>query len=51
VDTQLLNGLAGLAALVNSALMWPTIKSLRAIVVNLDTRVTRLEAKPKRRRR
>lgn len=46
-----LDGIAGVAALVNSLLMWPTIRALKA----LEPRVQALEAahgkpKPKRRR-
>lgn len=48
---ELLNGFAGLAALVNSLLMWPTIRYLK----RLEPRVEALEkaasaVKPKRKR-
>ena len=43
----LLNGLAGLAALVNSLLMWPTIRYLK----RLEPRVERLEAVEIRRKK
>lgn len=36
---QVLNGLAGIAALVNSLIMWPTVKYLKS----LEPRVERLE--------
>ena len=44
---QLLNGLAGVAALVNSLLMWPTIRYLK----RLEPRVERLEAVEIRRKK
>lgn len=51
INMDWLNGLAGIAALVNSLLMWPTIRYLK----RLEPRVERLEAasraKKKARRR
>lgn len=39
------NGMAGIAALVNSLVLWPVIKSLKSIATDLDHRVTKLEKK------
>ena len=39
IDSDLINGLAGLAALINSCLMWPTIKSIKAIAASLSKSV------------
>lgn len=36
-DAEFWNGLAGLAALVNSLLMWPTIKALKGHGPRIDT--------------
>ncbi len=35
MDPDIFNGLAGLAALVNSLLMWPTIKSIKSMCESL----------------
>lgn len=46
MNLDVLNGLAGLAALVNSLLMWPTIRSLKRVlpkVVEHEGRITKLE--------
>lgn len=37
IPLELLNGLAGVAALVNSLLMWPTIKSLKQLGPRVET--------------
>lgn len=44
-DSDMLNGLAGLAALVNSLFMWPLLKSLKAIAQDHGSRLERLEKK------
>jgi len=51
MDTSYLNGLAGLAALLNGLLLWPVIRSLKNIAQNHDTRITRLEAPKKKARK
>lgn len=43
IDADLLNGLAGLAALVNSLFMWPLLKSLKDIGKSHDQRLDKLE--------
>ena len=47
IDLADFNGLAGFAALVNSLLMWPTIRYLK----RLEPRVEKLEAAAKKKRR
>jgi hypothetical protein len=47
IDADVVNGLAGLAALVNSLLMWPTIKAIKRIALDLDRRVSKLEERDK----
>ncbi len=58
MNTDLLNGLAGVAALINSLLLWPVIRSLKkmdsaltAITSDHAVRITTLEAVPKSKRR
>ena len=54
LDESTLNGLAGLAALINSLIMWPQIRALRKLVPEVlehRERITRLESKPARRSR
>lgn len=49
---ELLNGLAGVAALVNGLLLWPIVKSLKTSDARLDARLDAVEGKqPKRKRR
>lgn len=53
-DSDTVNAIAGVAALVNSLILVPSVMALRKIAAHLDTRVTKLEgrkAKPKRRAR
>lgn len=51
MNSELLNGLAGLAALLNGLLLWPIIRSLKQVTKNLDHRVTKLESPRARRKR
>lgn len=44
-----LDGLAGIAALVNSLIMWPTIRALKKGLARLDTHEQRLEQLESRR--
>lgn len=46
-----LDGVAGFAALINSLMMWPTIKALKTIAEDHGKRLTSLEEAPKRRPR
>lgn len=46
-STDSLNNVAGIAALVNSLLLWPVIRSLKSLASNHDLRITRLETKPR----
>ena len=53
LDETTLNGLAGLAALVNSLIMWPQLRALRKLVPEVlehRERIARLEARPGRKR-
>ena len=50
ISPEILNGLAGLAALVNSLLMWPTVKALKRIAEDHGARITTLEQTPKKRK-
>jgi len=51
VDINEWNGIAGIAALVNSLLMVPSVLALRRIANSHEHRITRLESKPRKRRR
>lgn len=45
-----LDGLAGLAALVNGLFLWPVIRSLKKLAVQHDERITQLEKRKPRAR-
>lgn len=42
-----LNALSGLAAIINGLLLWPVVRSLKAVTSNHNARITRLERKRK----
>lgn len=46
----IVNGVAGLAALVNSLILWPIVRNLKHIGESHDKRITRLERKPRKSR-
>ncbi len=50
-DPDLVNGIAGIAALVNSLVLVPSILALRKIAKSHDDRITVLEKKPRKRAR
>lgn len=52
MDLNVVNGIAGIAALVNSLLMVPSVMALRRIANSHESRITKLETvKVKRKRR
>lgn len=52
MDVETVNGLAGIAALINSLLMVPAVRALRQIAKGHETRISKLEGrKPKSRGR
>lgn len=44
-----IDGLAGFAALVNGALLWPIVRALKAVTKDHGDRLTKLEARPAKR--
>jgi len=46
-----LNGLAGVAALLNGLLLWPVVRSLKQVTHAHGTRLTRLEHRGRKRKR
>jgi hypothetical protein len=52
-DSEAINAIAGIAALVNSLVLVPSVLALRKLAANHDGRITKLEvapAKPRRKR-
>jgi hypothetical protein len=47
---EYLNATAGIAALINGLLLWPIVRSLKAVTTSHHTRLTRLEAVKRKRK-
>jgi hypothetical protein len=50
LDSEFINGLAGVVALVNSLVLVPSVMALRKIAQNHDERIKTLEARKPRAR-
>ncbi len=46
-----INSLAGVAAIINGLLLWPIVRSLKAVTSNHHTRLTKLEVAHKGRKK